>query len=355
MQTFAEKPKVVAVSAKLATPALWGARQRAELKPESVGRNSLGFDFSFARIAVNAPKRAYDQPIDPKGVTKKIKEEVRVQPAESEEREGVAERTAGLGGGVGLREEHNEGEEVKVASDIGLNLQQKKVDDLSGGVSGGKKDKVASGVTLGSLSQPGNGKVEAGSFGHETYDADFKGVSHSFAKKVCTISGTLDVTCQWGTHSRNRKDVPSGTAPVVTAESWPDIKKDLTPEKDAPYISPRKEYYSKKLTENHEIFHGTDDFDRTTNTGMGLVKTSLEKNTVTPKNADKKIPKFLKDAKAALVSDIENYYEGTGTDHSSYAGEIRAYLKGKPDYEALVDEVEKHGKTLRIRRNTRRR
>jgi hypothetical protein len=321
----------------------------AEVKPESTARNPLGFDFSFARISVGAPKRAHDQPIDPKGVqTKKIKEKEKVQPAASEERESAADET---GGESGLREEPREGKELKVASGIGLNLKQKKGDS----VSGGKKDKIASGVKLGSLGQPPGGSVDADSFGSETYDADFKGVSHSFAKKVCTISGTLDVTCQWGTHSRNRKDVPSGTAPVVTAESWPDIKKDLTPEKDPPYISPRKEYYAKKLTELHETTHGIDDFDRTKSTGMGIIKTSLEKNTVTPKNADKKIPTLLADAKTALVKDISDYYEGTGTDHSSYAGEIRAYLKGKPHYEALADEVEKHGKTLRIRRNTRRR
>jgi hypothetical protein len=257
-----------------------------------------------------------------------------------------------------LADEVDEGKEVQVASDIGLNLQTKKVDDVSagfGGLLGGKNDKVASGVKLGSLSQPDDGKVDADSFGTEKYDADFNGVSHSFAKKVCTISGMLDVTCRWGARNRGRKDVPSGTSPVVTAESWPDIKKDLTPAKDAPYKSPRKEYYSRDLTERHEIFHGKEDFDRTKSTGMGIVKASLEKNTVTPKNAATKIPKILKEAKDAVKKDVKDYYEGGGTDHDSYAGEIRAYLKGKPDYEALADAVEKHGKTLRIPRNTRRR
>ena len=353
MQAFAEKPKVQVVPARSATSGSWKPRHMAEMKPESTARNSLGFDFSFARISVDAPKRAHDQPADPKGVkTTKIKEMERVQSPVAEELESAGDET---GGEPGLREEPREGEELKVASGIGLNFKQKKVEGISGGVSGGKNDKVASGVTLGSLSQPDGGKVNAGSFGTETYDADFNGVSHSFAKKICTISGTLDVTCEWGTRRRGRKDVPSGTAPVVTATSWPVIKKDLTPDKDPPYMSPRKEYYSQDLTERHEIFHGTDDFDRTKNTGMGIVKTSLEKNTVTPKNADKKIPKFLKDAKAAVVKDVKDYYEGTGTDHSSYAGEIRAYLKGKPHYEALADDVEKHGKTLRIPRQTKRR
>jgi hypothetical protein len=88
---------------------------------------------------------------------------------------------------------------------------------------------------------------------------------------------------------------------------------------------------------------------------MGLVKASLEKNTVTPKNVEKKLPKMLKDAKAAVVDDVSAYYQGTGTNHSSYAGEIRAYKKFKPDYEALADAVEKHGKTLKIPRQTKRR
>jgi hypothetical protein len=341
MQTFADKPKVQAVAAR---SELGRAPQKADWKPDSVKREALGFDFSFARVSVDAPKRAYDQPIDPGGApTKTVKEQVKVQPPVGEE----------------FTDEPDEGKEVKVASEIGLNLQTKKVDDASGGsgrgVSGGKNDKVASGVTLGSLSQPDDGKVDADSFGTETYDADFNEVSHRFAKKVCTISGTLDVTCQWGARNRGRKDVPSGTSPIVTAESWPDIKKDLTPAKESPYKSPRKKYFSQDLTERHEIDHGKDDFGRTESTGMGLVKASLEKNTVTPKNADKKIPKILEEAKAAVVKDVSDYYKGKGTDHDSYAGEIRAYLKGKPDYEALADAVEKHGKTLRIPRNTRRR
>jgi hypothetical protein len=343
MQTFADKPKMQVSPARSGVSGLWRAPQKADWKPVSVQRESLGFDFSFARISVDAPKRAHDQPIDSSGVqTKKIEEEMKVEPAAAEE----------------FADEADEGKEVKVASDIGLNLQTKKVDDASGwfgGVTGGKNDTVASGVTLGSLSQPDDGKVDADSFGTETYDVDFNGISHSFGKKVCTISGTLDVTCQWGARNRGRKDVPSGTSAVVTAENWPDIKKDLTPAKNSPYKSPRKKYFSQDLTERHEIDHGKDDFDRTKSTGMGLVKASLEKDTVTPKNADKKIPKILADAKAAVVKDVSDYYKGKGTDHDSYAGEIRAYLKGKPDYEALADAVEKHGKTLRIPRNTRRR
>ena len=76
MQTFADKPKVQAVSAR---SGLWRAPQKTDWKPDSVKSGPLGFDFSFARISVDAPKRAHDQPIDPKGVqTKKIKEEVKV-------------------------------------------------------------------------------------------------------------------------------------------------------------------------------------------------------------------------------------------------------------------------------------
>jgi hypothetical protein len=286
--------------------------------------------------------------------TTKIKERERVQSPAFEEMESTGNEMGEPGFGEGPKET----QEMKVASGIGLNFKQKRMDDLAGsggGVAGGKHDKVASGVTLGSLSQPDDLKIDAGKFGSETYDAEFNGVGHSFAKKVCTISGTLDVTCRWGARSLGRKDVPSGTSAVVTADNWPDIKKDLTPAKDPPYKSPRKEYYSRDLTERHEIFHGTEDFGRTKSTGMGIVKTSLESNTVTPKNADKKIPKILTDTKAAVERDVKDNYEGGGTDHDSYAGEIRAYLKGKPDYEALADDVEKHGKTLRIPRQTKRR
>jgi hypothetical protein len=355
MQTFADKPKMRVLPVKSAVSGLWKAPQTTDWMPDPVGRNSLGFDRSFAGIPIHAPKRAHDQPADPKGVqTTKIEETEKVQSPAFEEMENAENEMGEPGFGEGPEET----QEMKVASGIGLNFKQEKMDDVpggsGGGVTGGKSDKVASGVTLGSLSQPDDLKIKAGKFGSETYDAKFN-VSHSFAKKVCTISGTLDVTCRWGTRSLGKHDVTSGTSPVVTAGNWPDIKRDLTPAKDAPYKSPRKEYYSRDLTERHEIYHGTEDFGRTKSTGMGIVKASLESNTVTPKNADKKIPKILKDAKAAVEKDVKDYYEGGGTDHDSYAGEIRAYLKGKPDYEALADDVEKHGKTLRIPRQTKRR
>ena len=352
MQTFVEMSKSQAALARSVKPGLSRVRLDGATS-DSTGKSSPRFDFSFARISVDAPKRAHDQPEDRKGVRKERPKEEAKSPA-TEEREGTEHKATVHAGHPGLHEEPEKNEELKVASDIGLEFKQQKTDSVAS-EKGEKKDKVASGVTLGSLSQPDGGKVDADSFGTETYDADFNGVTHSFAKKVCTISGTLDVTCEWGARSRGRKDVPSGSSPVVSATNWPDIVKDLTPEKDPPYISPRKEYYSRDLTERHEISHGKDDFDRTKSTGMGLVKTSLEKNTVTPKNVDKKLPKMLKDAKAVVVKDVKDYYEGTGTDHSSYAGEIRAYKKGKPAYEALAADVEKHGKTLRIPRQTKRR
>ena len=82
MHTFADKPKVQVSPARSALSGLWRSRQKADWKPVSVQRESLGFDFSFARISVDAPKRAHDQPIDSSSVqTKKIEEEMKVEPS----------------------------------------------------------------------------------------------------------------------------------------------------------------------------------------------------------------------------------------------------------------------------------
>ncbi len=47
-----------------------------------------------------------------------------------------------------------------------------------------------------------------------------------------------------------------------------------------------------------------------------------------------------------VVAENYKWYKGGGAAHDSYAGEIRAYADGKPEYQKLADDVEKQGKAL---------
>jgi hypothetical protein len=227
-----------------------------------------------------------------------------------------------------------------VVADIRLDFSQPKTD----GRNGGKHDAVVSGVSVGSLSQPGGRAVSP--FGSEFYEPAFTGISYTFAGGKCTISATLDVVCPWGTNAGGRTDVPSATDAVVTKANWRDIKADLRPGAASPFKSRRTTYYSQSLVERHEKFHGTDDKGWTSASGLGIVKAHLEAGTVASASAAADVATLVDGARAKLISENTKWYKGGGAAHDSYAGEIRAYADGKSSYQALADAVEAHGKTL---------
>ena len=228
-----------------------------------------------------------------------------------------------------------------VVANISLKVSQPKTDRRNGS----KQDTVVSGVKVGPLTQPGGRAVSP--FGAEFYEPAFTGVSYAFAGGKCTISATLDVICPWGTANGGDTDVPSGTAPVITAANWRAIKADLAPGATSPFKSPRNTYYSQALVERHEKFHGTDDFGWTTASGLGIVNTFLQAGTVASASAAADVATLVDGARTKLISENFKFYQGGGTSHDSFAGEIRAYADGRPHYQALADAVEAHGKTLK--------
>jgi len=238
---------------------------------------------------------------------------------------------------------------IPVVANLGIGpLQQPEANDVS---ASGKHDAVSSGVSLGTFSQPGGRAV--GAFGEEFYEPAFSGISWAFSGGKCAITAKLDPICPWGTNSGGDTDVPSATDPVVTATTWKAIHDDLQPASTSPFKSPRTKYYSQALVERHEKFHGTDDLGWTTSTGLGVAKTSLEAGSVTPPatpadaarvGAD--VTNLLNTARTKLIAENFTFYKGAGTDHDSFAGEIRAYADGKTEYQKLADAVEAQGKKL---------
>jgi hypothetical protein len=229
---------------------------------------------------------------------------------------------------------------VPVTANFNIRFSQPKVS-----ISGGRKyDPVVSGVTMGAFSQPGGRPVSP--FGAESYEPAFTGLSYAFAGGKCTISGTLDTICPWGTNSGGKTDVPSATDPVVTKDNFTQIRADLTPGAASPFKSPRTQFYSQSLVERHEKFHGTDDLGWTTGTGIGIVKTQLEAGSVATATAAADVARVVEQARVKLIAENGTWYQGGGASHDSFAGEIRAYADGRPLYQALADAVDRQGAAL---------
>lgn len=222
-----------------------------------------------------------------------------------------------------------------------------------------KHANVTASITKGPLSRPDTGSVDEDDFGTTHFDPTFTGVSTAFNSGKCTITATFNTICPWGTQSLGRHNIPSGDARIITADNYPKIVADLTPDSDPPFKSPREHYYSKALVERHEKFHGKETYDFVETSGMKIIKDHLEAGTVSTTDTEKQV-KTLLDSATDRVTDAEQLnYEGGGDDHDSFKGEIDAYSDGKPEYEKLVADVQKHGEDLKahpvIPRNTRRR
>ena len=212
--------------------------------------------------------------------------------------------------------------------------------------SGNKTDPVVSAITQGALSQPPGKPVSP--FGAESFEPTFTGISYAFAGGKCNITGTFNPICPWGTASGGDTDVPSATDPVVTKDNWPAIKADLAPGASSPFKSPRSTYYSQSLVERHEKFHGTDDNGWVTSSGLAIIKASLESRNVSNGllTAAVEVAAVVEIARLKAIEENLKWYKGTGTAHDSYAGEIRAYADGKPEYQKLADAVEVQGRKL---------
>lgn len=222
-----------------------------------------------------------------------------------------------------------------------------------------KRGNVTAVITKGPLSRPPTGSVDPGDFGTTHFDPTFTGVSSPFTSGKCTITATFNPISPWGTQSLGKHDVPSATARIITADNYPDIVTDLTPASDSPFKSPRDHFYSKALVERHEKFHGWEADEFVKASGIKIIQDHLEAGSVTATDTETQVETLLDGATDKVRHAVRQNYEGSGTDHDSYAGEIHAYQDGKPEYEKLTADVQTHGEYLKahpvIPRNTRRR
>jgi|GEM_PF-3225850 len=192
------------------------------------------------------------------------------------------------------------------------------------------------------------GGASVNPFGSESINLSFSGASYSTKDNTLTLTGTLNCDCTYGVNGGGNIDVPAATAAVVKADTWEKIRDDLMPSTASPHKSPRDEYWSKALTERHEAYHATDDIQWTKSSGMALLKAFFNGKEILKSEAATKLPGLLETIRKKILKKSFEYYYGGASDpgHSNRAGEKRAYGDGKPHYQKLAQEVEKHGKLL---------
>lgn len=153
-----------------------------------------------------------------------------------------------------------------------------------------------------------------------------------------TITAELKQTVKWDTRATKgpagQDNVASDTDPVLTKTSYPQAAKDLTPDiSDLKGRPPRTKFWSKDLTEKHELFH-VKDFVDIAKKGAGDAEKWLGGQAAAKKED---VPALLDTAWTNQIFTVWDRF----TDPP--AVEERAYSDGAPSYKARADSIQAKG------------
>lgn len=228
----------------------------------------------------------------------------------------------------------------------------------TGGASGSERSDanltVSSTVTTRMAGQPKTRAVSA--FGGMVPVFDF--VNLAWTRSGNTVAVTVQVDCSYpyGTAGGSCVDVPSGTDSVVTAANhaasgrkvYEQIKTDLTPRSASPHKSPRDYFWSEALTDQHERYHGTDDYSWASGTGQSAAQAYINTQSVASGDVATALGTVITETRRRMYRGSDEYYWGGASDpgHSARTGEVRAYGDGRASYTALANAAEAHGQSL---------
>lgn len=215
------------------------------------------------------------------------------------------------------------------------------------GETGRSRDTVAVGTVTNAFSNPDT-SPSSSAFGSESFKAGYKNAAFTTAGTTVSVNFTLDINCPWGTKSGGKKDVGSGTDPLVTKDSYPTIVSDLTPVlKEKSWRAPRSQYWSEAICKRHERFHSTDDKAWSEGAGKQVVTSYLAGKTVNQATAEADVNTHLAAAVAAMDTANFQFYTGGAASYLSYSGEERAFGDGKQPYLDLAAAVKAQGEALK--------
>ena len=227
---------------------------------------------------------------------------------------------------------------LRVEADLDFVTRTRPVFDGSGVDSSGidrspvaKHDKVVGNVALGSQVVK-SGSVGAGNFGEEWVKYKLRNFSWKAAKGVVSVKATVYLDITWNVNARGRTDVSNAASPAVTAGTWKQAAKDLTP--SASGRPPRTSYWSRALTTRHEKFHASDDIGRAT-LYLPTATTWLNSRKV----AVSKLWPVTNARVHSLAKKLVGKVKADGWAWYRAGGEARAYADGKASYAALAAAI----------------
>ncbi len=204
-----------------------------------------------------------------------------------------------------------------------------------GSVSLSMTDAIDSGLAISSAISRGNPALGADEFGLTTWSAKLVAptVAADPAKKVFTVTGTVDCPIGWEIHALGRKDVLDEKSANIKRSSWPTATTDLTPDmSDDNGRPPRTQFWASDLTERHEKFHAAE-FVTYGRAAFDLATEWLKKQTA---NTDADALTVAKRVPNEMVATIRTTYVPMA--------ESRAYGDGAPSYKSRAEAITKAGR-----------
>jgi hypothetical protein len=203
-----------------------------------------------------------------------------------------------------------------------------------GSVSLSMTDAIDAGLAFSSAISRGNPALGADDFGLTTWSAKLVSpvVAADPAKKVFTVTGTVDCPIGWEIHGLGRKDVLDEKSANIKRSTWPRAATDLTPDmSDDNGRPPRTQFWAPDLTERHEKFHAAE-FVTYGRAAFDLAAEWLKKQTA---NTDADALTVAKRVPNEMVATIRTTYVPMA--------ESRAYGDGAPSYQGRADAIKAAG------------
>lgn len=196
-------------------------------------------------------------------------------------------------------------------------------------------------------SMPNTLPIPGGKFGGMSPSFEFDGISIKHEPgKAWQVSANLKVICAWGVSDNGRTNITGPHDPKITRTNYRSVADDLDPALgDEPPGKPtRNSYYSRFWTAEHEWFHARDTWGWVSSQGVEIAKKVLAKATI---SSEEDVRQALSRARTALDDGWRDWFGFYESSEAAKPGEQRAYLDGKPHYEAIARETRERDKDLR--------
>ena len=195
-------------------------------------------------------------------------------------------------------------------------------------------------------SMPNDLPLPGGAFGGMSPRFDFEGITVKHEPgKAWQVSANLKVICSWAVSENGRTNITGPHDPKITRTNYRSVADDLDPAKGpAPDGKPtRDSYFSRFWTAEHEWFHARDTWAWVTSKGIDIAKASFAKASI---SSDADVQRALSDCRDKLEEGWKSWFGFYESSEAAKPGEQRAYLDGKPHYEAIAKETRERDKDL---------